>query len=60
MKKDDAEKAELTPEQAREEAFDACVKELDKEYGKGTIILGQSVDDLIKRIPSGSIGLDLS
>lgn len=41
--------------------FETCLKELEKEYGKGIISIGAG-DTLkkIPRIPSGSIGLDLA
>jgi recombination protein RecA len=45
----------------REKIFEACIKEIEKEYGKGAVVIGKdSLASLIPRIPSGSIGLDVA
>ena len=45
----------------KDEAFKAGIAEITKEYGKGTIFLGnESAFAEVPRIPTGSIGLDLA
>jgi recombination protein RecA len=50
------------PETARQEALDRTVKQLEKEYGKGTIqTLGDSSTRLgVAAIPTGSLALDIA
>lgn len=43
----------------KEKIFEACLKEIEKDYGKGIITVGNEISE-VPRIPSGSIGLDLS
>ncbi len=43
----------------RQQALDAALKQIEKEFGKGAIMrLGDNVDTKIEVIPSGSIALD--
>ena len=45
----------------KDQIFETCIKELEKEYGKGIISVGtKGTSSLIPRIPSGSIGLDFA
>ncbi len=44
---------------SREQALEAALKQIEKEFGKGSIMrLGDEVDKRIEVIPSGSIALD--
>ncbi len=43
----------------RQQALDAALKQIEKEFGKGAIMrLGDNVDNKVEVIPSGSIALD--
>lgn len=44
---------------AKQAALDAALKQIEKEFGKGSVMrLGDSIDKKIEVIPSGSISLD--
>ena len=46
-------------ENSREQALDAAIKQIEKEFGKGAVMkLGADIDRKIEVIPSGSIALD--
>ncbi|MGM9969993.1 MAG: recombinase RecA [Anaeroplasma sp.] len=46
-------------ENSKEQALDAAIKQIEKEFGKGAVMkLGADVDRKIEVIPSGSIALD--
>jgi len=46
-------------ENSRQAALEAAMKQIEKEFGKGTIMrLGDEIDKKIEVIPSGSISLD--
>ena len=46
-------------ENAKQAALDAALKQIEKEFGKGSVMrLGDSIDKKIEVIPSGSISLD--
>ena len=52
----------LTPRQMKERALDTAISQLEKEFGKGTVMkLGDAQKTMnVEAIPTGSLSLDIA
>ena len=58
---DTKEKKTLTPEEAKQEALTEALAQIDKRFGKGSVMkLGKKSDMTVETFPSGSLSLDIA
>ena len=49
------------PASDKKKALETCLAQLDKTYGKGTVMrLGQNTGIVVDSIPTGSLSLDIA
>ena len=61
MPRKKAEEKEIATGASKQEALSTMIEQLDKNYGKGTVMrLGEKTDMGVEAIPTGSLGLDIA
>ena len=61
MAKEKAPVASAAPAEDRKRAIEAAMGQIEKMYGKGSIMrLGENVDVMVESIPTGSLSLDVA